>query len=87
MDTIIRFVITIGGRVEPGVPRHLPGTIDIDVTLEGEKARHATAEAFSVAGLIIEQSLPALLSDARMGLARLHRDQPNGEPQRPPTRD
>ncbi len=65
------FVVTVGGRVEAGAPRYLPGTVDIDLGLDGDQSSYASAEAFSVPGLIIEQSLPTLLTDAHRALARI----------------
>lgn len=71
-----RFVELVGGTTEPGVARHLPGTCDIDLPIDGGEAHHATAEALSVAGLILESVLPTLLTDARQTLARIHQHQP-----------
>ncbi len=80
-DVLVRFVISVGGRVERGEPRHLPGITEIDLSVEGDQTQHATADAFSVAGLIIDQSLPTLLIDARQALARLRAQQRCGPTQ------
>lgn len=71
-----RFVDLVGATTEPGVPRYLPGTCDIDLRIDGGAARHASAEALSVAGLMLESVLPTLLTDARRALARLQQHQP-----------
>jgi len=70
-NSVDQFVAAIGARVEPGAPRHLPGTTDVSLKMVGGPARHASAEALSVAGLVLEQSLPSLVVDARRALARL----------------
>ncbi len=69
-DIVIDFVTAIGARVQPGPPLHRVGMIDFDLSVEGDEVNHVTADSFSVAGLIIERSLPALLADARHVLAR-----------------
>lgn len=70
-DIVTRFVTGVGAEVQPGAARRLPGMIDIDLDGAGGDARHATAEALSVAGLILEQALPTLLRDAGVALARI----------------
>jgi len=74
--TLVDFVTAIGGQVMPGSPQCLPGTADVDLSLVVDDAKHAIADSFSVAGLILEYSLPALVSDARVALARLGQPEP-----------
>ncbi len=71
IDAVIGFVTAVGGRVELGAARVVPGMIEMDLTIEGDGRFRASAEAFSVAGLILERSLPDLLADARHALTRL----------------
>jgi len=70
---VIGFVAAVGGTVEPGEARRRPGVIVVDITMAHGEAYHATADAFSVAGLVIESSLPALVADAQRAAARLRR--------------
>jgi len=70
-DVVTGFVTAFGGRIEPGVARSQSETLEIDVCVGGERQVHATAETFSVAGLMMEQALPTLLADARFALSRL----------------
>jgi hypothetical protein len=72
-DILVEFVTAIGGRIEPGPRRHLGGTTAVDLTLNGDEARHASAESFSMSGLFLEQFLPTLVADARRRLARMPR--------------
>lgn len=84
-DVVAGFVTAVGGRAEPGTPRPEPGLIDVDVSVEGGSAFHARAEAVSVAGLIIEQSLPTLLGDARRAAVRLRQQHQHHLQGNPPT--
>jgi hypothetical protein len=70
-EVVDRFVVAIGARVQVGAALHLPVMIDVDLNIDGGRARHATAEAFSMAGLFLEQALPDFLADARRALDRL----------------
>jgi hypothetical protein len=45
--------------------------ISRDMSLSDGKELHAVAECVSVAAMIIEQSLPPLVEDARVALRRL----------------
>jgi len=78
------FVVAIGARVELGPSRHLDGTTDVDLVGDGGALRHASAEAFSVSGLLLEQALPNLVVDARRALSRVRIKQspatPDGSP-------
>jgi hypothetical protein len=84
-DTVAGFVTAAGGWVEPGPVRHLPGMLDMDATIEAGQTRHAWAESISVAGLLIEELLPVLLTDARRALLRVQGHHLEGEFQRPQT--
>ena len=64
-------LIAIGATVEPGVPGDRAGAVDVDVTIAGQEVRHACADRLSVTALVIERSLPSLLGDAHLMLARL----------------
>jgi len=68
---VFGFVTAVGGRVEPDPSERDSPNISVELTVDGEPLRHAVAEAFSVAGLVLEQSLPALLVDARLAVTRL----------------
>lgn len=65
------FVVSIGGRVQPGLLRHRDGVTGVDLAGDGGPARHACVDAFSVAGLLLEQALPDLIVDADRALRRL----------------
>lgn len=77
-DIVTGFVTAIGGTVEHRGAWSGSKTVEFDVSLEGDQSCIATAEAISVAGLIIEQSLPTLVDDARGILSRLQARQRRG---------
>jgi len=70
-QTLHRFIVAVGGRVELGAPRPRTGMIDLDVSIGRTRAYHAIVPSFSVAGLIIEGSLPTLVADARCALEKV----------------
>jgi hypothetical protein len=70
-DIVTDFVTAFGGRIEPGAAQHRSDALEMDLCVGGERQIHATAETFSVAGLMMEQALPTLLADARFALGRL----------------
>jgi len=70
-DIVERFVATIGASVRKGEPDPTPGSTSVDLRRAGGARRYAVAEGLSVAGLLLEQSLPNLLADADAALARL----------------
>jgi hypothetical protein len=70
-DILDRFVIAVGGRVEPRAVRSRAGIVDVDMSVDGGLGHHGVAPSLSVAGLMLEQSLPTLLIDARQTIARL----------------
>lgn len=72
-DILVHFVLTVGGRVSVGRARHLPGITSIDLADGPGEELQATAESFSVAGLLIERWLPQLVDDARRTLVLLAR--------------
>ncbi|MDQ1393200.1 MAG: hypothetical protein QOF30_2177 [Acidimicrobiaceae bacterium] len=74
-DVLVRFVETVGAQVRCGPGDAGPGQLAVDLSLGDGPRRHALVDSVSVAGLIIEQSLPALVSDARAVLSR--RSQPD----------
>jgi len=71
VQAVDAFVVAIGARVQRGPSRHLDGTTDVDLVGVDGQVRHATAEAMSVAGLLLEHALPGLVVDAGRALARL----------------
>jgi hypothetical protein len=82
-QTLVAFVTSCGGQVTPGAPSGAAGMVDVDISLDGGRADHATAESISVSGLILECALPAVVADARIALARLQRFQFDCTPQQP----
>jgi hypothetical protein len=72
-DVLVRFVLAVGGRVNVGQWRHIPGMVSVDISVEAEEQLYAMAENFSVAGLIIERWLPPLVEDAKRTLTLLDR--------------
>lgn len=64
-DVVAGCFTAAGGGVEPGGPEGLSGCADIDIAVGG-RPRGATTVARLVAGLILEQSLPVLVSDVRV---------------------
>ncbi|MDQ6615439.1 MAG: hypothetical protein M3083_12020 [Actinomycetota bacterium] len=71
-EVLTAFVITAGGTVNLGELSYTPGQISVDLGLSPADRVYATADAASMAGLMIEQSLPTLIHDAERMLARLH---------------
>ncbi len=71
-DLLVRFVTAVGGSVNVGECRPVPGMVSSDISIGDGEALHAVAESVSVAGMIIEQSLPSLVADARLALRQLH---------------
>jgi hypothetical protein len=72
-EILVRFVLAVGGRVNVGHRRHVPGMVSVDLSTAPGDELHAMAESFSVAGLIIERWLPALVDDAKRTLALLEK--------------
>ncbi|MDQ1369029.1 MAG: hypothetical protein QOF20_1382 [Acidimicrobiaceae bacterium] len=64
-EVLVRFVTAAGGSVQFGECSPTPGMIVVDLGIAEGVQLHAVAEAVSVAGMIIEQSLPSLVDDAR----------------------
>lgn len=71
VDVLVRFVLAVGGRVNVGQQRHVPGMVSVDLSISPGEQLHAMAESFSVAGLIIERWLPPLIDDAKRTLVLL----------------
>ncbi|MDQ1358058.1 MAG: hypothetical protein QOF20_2258 [Acidimicrobiaceae bacterium] len=69
---LVAFVTSVGGSVNVGECRPVPGMITVALSTGAEEQLHAVAESMSVAGMIIEQSLPTLVEDARLALRQLH---------------
>jgi hypothetical protein len=65
------FVLAAGGSVNIGELSYFPGQVSVDLGLSPDDRVYATADADSVSGLIIEQSLPTLVVDAQRMLTRL----------------
>lgn len=77
-EVLTGFVIAVGGTVNIGELKYFPGEVSVDLGLSPSDRMYATADAASVAGLMIEQSLPLLIHDAERMMTRLHGvDQPN----------
>ena len=77
-EVLTRFVITAGGTVNIGELTYFPGEVSVDLGLSPGDRMYATADATSVAGLMIEHSLPELIRDAERMLAVLRlSDQPH----------
>lgn len=72
-DVLVKFVLAVGGRVNVGEPRHVPGMVSLDLSITPDEKLHAMAESFSVSGLIIERWLPPLVDDAKRTLVLLER--------------
>jgi hypothetical protein len=72
-DVLVRFVLAVGGRVNVGQRRNVPGMVSVDLSTSPGEQLHAMAESFSVAGLIIERWLPPLIDDAKRTLVLLGR--------------
>jgi hypothetical protein len=72
-DVLVNFVLSVGGRVNVGHLRSVPGMVSVDLSTSPGEQLHAMAESFSVAGLIIERWLPPLIDDAKRTLALLER--------------
>ena len=71
IDVLVRFVLAVGGRINVGQPRQVPGMVAVDLSIAPGEPLHAMAESFSVAGLIIERWLPPLIDDAKRTLVLL----------------
>jgi len=69
-EILVHFVLAVGGGVNIGERRHAPGLASVEMSIAPGQQLHAVAESFSVAGLIIERWLPALMDDARRRLER-----------------
>ncbi len=72
-DVLVTFVLSVGGRVNVGQLRNVPGMVAVDMSTSPGEELHAMAESFSVAGLILERWLPPLIDDAKRTLALLGR--------------
>lgn len=72
-DVVVRFVHAAGGSVHVGGPCHIPGMVSIDLFIVGDQALYASAEAVSMAGLVIQRWLPPLIDDAKSALVLLER--------------
>jgi hypothetical protein len=71
-ELLVGFVTAVGGSVNVGECRPVPGMITVALSPGSGEQLHAVAESMSVAGMIIEQSLPTLVDDARLALRQLH---------------
>ncbi|MDQ6613601.1 MAG: hypothetical protein M3083_02265 [Actinomycetota bacterium] len=69
---LVQFVTAVGGSVNVGECRPVPGMVSFDISVAEGEPLHAVAENASVAGMIIEHSLPSLVDDARLALRQLH---------------
>jgi hypothetical protein len=72
-SALVAFVTTIGGSVVPGPQRTGPGMVTADISLEADEQVYASAELMSIAGFLIELSMPTLVEDARRACRRLKR--------------
>jgi hypothetical protein len=71
IDVLVRFVLAVGGQVNVGQKRRVPGMLSVDLSIMPGEELHALAETLSVAGLIIERWLPPLIDDAKRTLVLL----------------
>ena len=62
---LIRFVFGLGGQIAVGDTRPDPSIIPLDLSLGEGGGLFAVAEPLSVARMLLEESLPLLLEDAR----------------------
>lgn len=83
-NILVGCVLAVGGEIDVAAPDGRPDKVVVDVTTDECQPLYATADALSVPGLIVEQSLPALVADSRAVVARLRqRDHANDLPQPP----
>lgn len=75
---LTRFVLNLGGRVAIGDVRPGPATIPLDLSLGAGGGLFAVAEPLSVARMLLEDSLPSLLEDARRVLVLAGREPRTG---------
>jgi hypothetical protein len=83
-NILVGFVLAVGGEIDVAAPDGRPDKVVVDLTTDECEPLYATADAVSVPGLIVEQSLPALVADSRAVVARLRQvDHANDLPQPP----
>ncbi|MDQ6616724.1 MAG: hypothetical protein M3083_18760 [Actinomycetota bacterium] len=70
---LVQFVVESGGSVHVGPSSPEPGIVATGLGFSPDEQVHATAEAMSMAGMLIQLSLPALVDDARLVGQRLRR--------------
>jgi hypothetical protein len=70
-ELLVRFVTSVGGSVRVGASASAPGMFAVELSTGDGGPLFAVAEHMSVAGMIIEQSLPTLVADAVMARSRL----------------
>ncbi|MDQ1416851.1 MAG: hypothetical protein QOF81_2464 [Acidimicrobiaceae bacterium] len=75
-EVLVSFVRAVGGQVRSGPCQAAPGELAVDLTVADGPTCHAVVDSVSVSGLIIEQSLPALVADARAAWRRLSQPAP-----------
>ncbi len=83
-NILVSFVLAVGGEIEVGAADRCADKVVVDLTTEPGEPLNATADAVSVAGLILEQSLPALVADARAVVARLRQGDHASDVPQPP---
>jgi hypothetical protein len=78
-DVLVGFVTGVGGQIERQPPDGLEGRVSIDMSVDDEDSLFAVVDPGSVSGLIVEHSLPRLVADARLVLARRRQSQSVGD--------
>lgn len=63
-DLLVGFVTAVGGSVSVGNCQPAEGMVTVPLGGGEREALHAVAETMSVAGMILERSLPSLVDDA-----------------------
>ena len=83
-DILVGCVLAVGGEIDVAAPDGRPDKVVVDLTTDECQPLYATADAVSVPGLIVEQSVPALVADSRAVVARVRQgDHANDLPQSP----
>jgi hypothetical protein len=71
IDLLVGFVTSVGGSVMVGEHRPVFGMVSADISVGIGEPLQAAAEQESEAAMLLEQSLPLLVADARLALCRL----------------
>lgn len=69
-EILVHFVLAVGGSVHVGERRPIPAMASVEMSISPGQQLYAVADNVSVAGLILERWLPALMVDAKRRLQR-----------------